>query len=378
MRILGIADATSFHVAKWANALARRGHHVMMVPCGAPGARPPANPPGIELAPFVLPPIRPKRPVATLLALRDLRSLQRSFNPDLVHAHFLGPGAWTTALAGIGPLIVSVMGGDVVGRRWVPGSRIERLLTPFTLRRAAAVTCWSHNLQRIVEQIAGPQKRTTVIVGGIDRGIFRPGPPSEELRARLRIPPSSFVVLSPRILWPLYRIDLILRGFARFREQRPDAVLLLVRYREEQFPEYGRGLDRLIQELGLTEHIRSLPTIPNREMAQYYRLSSCTVSIPSTDGTPMTVMESLACGTPVIISDLPEYDPEILRPEETVLRVDPADPAALSVALARIVTEPGLRERLVTQGAGIVAERADEEREIGRLIELYREILVSR
>jgi glycosyltransferase involved in cell wall biosynthesis len=266
-------------------------------------------------------------------------------------------------------------GGDLVGTRWSPATAIERLLTPVTLKHAALVLCWSRNLECIVHEISGPRARTAILLGGIDRKTFCPGPPPPGLAATLGIPPGAVVVLSPRLFWPRQNIDTIVRGFAVFREHVENAVLLLVRYRAEELPEYARTIDALVVDLGLHSHVRMLSTIPNEQMASYYRLASVTVSIPSTDGTPMSVAESLACKTPVIVSDLPDYDPELFAGERTVLRIDPRDPRALGEALQRLAADAQLRERLAETGAALVARSVDQDGEMDRLEAFYRTVI---
>lgn len=376
MRILGIADSTSVHTIKWANGLARRGHHVWLLSFSAGNAARASYLPSVEHLVPALPSISGRRPLVALRSVLRLRSLRAIWRPDIVHAHFLGHGAWLAALAGNRPLVVSVMGGgDLVGTRWSPATAIERLLTPLTLKHAALVLCWSRNLERIVHEISGPRTRTAVLLGGIDRKTFCPGPPPPGLAATLGIPPGAVVVLSPRLFWPRQNIDTVVRGFAVFREHVEDAVLLLVRYRAEELPEYARTIDALVVDLGLHPHVRMLSTIPNEQMASYYRLASVTVSIPSTDGTPMSVAESLACETPVIVSDLPDYDPELFAGERTVLRIDPRDPRALGEALQRLAADAPLRERLAQTGAALVARSVDQDGEMDRLEAFYRTVI---
>ena len=111
--------------------------------------------------------------------------------------------------------------------------------------------------------------------------------------------------------------------------------------------------------------------IPHGEMADYYRLADMTVSIPSSDGTPMSVLESMACGTPVVVSRIPNYDSHYIEENKTVLMVDPNDPAALATALTRL-----LQDRLLAQSLALEAERrvrlsGSYESQMAKMNELY-------
>jgi glycosyltransferase involved in cell wall biosynthesis len=106
-------------------------------------------------------------------------------------------------------------------------------------------------------------------------------------------------------------------------------------------------------------------------MPSYYSAADCTVSIPNTDGTPLTVLESLACGTPAIVSDLAEYDAGLFRADDTVLRVPPEDAGALAAAMERLAADVALRRRLASAGREATRLQADYRSEMARLALLY-------
>jgi glycosyltransferase involved in cell wall biosynthesis len=155
----------------------------------------------------------------------------------------------------------------------------------------------------------------------------------------------------------------------------PRARLVVLKHEARAEPEYLRHVESLIDSLGLRSSIHLLPALEYAEMPRYLSAADCTISIPDTDGTPMTVMESLACGTPAIVHDLPDYDPEIFVDGRTVLRVPLRDPRALAQAIVRLCRDSSLRETLIGHGTAMVQERANYETEMGRLEQLYRQVL---
>jgi glycosyltransferase involved in cell wall biosynthesis len=376
LKILGIADAGYVHTHKWANYFAAAGHDVSVVPFQPMRAERPSDlHPSVRILQPALPNLHLKRFWITAAAVRRMRTLLRDLRPDLVHAHFLGSGAWFGALAVAHPLVVTVMGGDIVGGRWNPGSRREGLLSAFTLRRADAVTCWSRRLLDVVRPRLRPGVPTAVISGGVDTRIFRPLPNRVEVRRGLGIDPDAFVLLSPRLFWPLYNIHVIVEAFAAVRARMPTAVLALLLHRADHYPEYRQRVETAVDRLGLRSSIRFLPPVPNGRMPEYYAAADATVSVPRTDGTPMTVLESMACGTPAIVSDLAEYDDALFRTDENVLRVPVEDARALAAAALRLAEEPSTRERLAAAGRETTRQHADYATEMGRLAALYDEVL---
>jgi glycosyltransferase involved in cell wall biosynthesis len=158
---------------------------------------------------------------------------------------------------------------------------------------------------------------------------------------------------------------------------QPRARLLLVKYRASAHLDYESHVERLIDELGVRGAVRCVPTIANDDMPAYYSASDCTVSVPNTDGTPMTVMESLACGTPVIISDLSDYDSDLFVDGRTVLRVPVADPDGLARGLLRLMGDTELREAIVRNGGRMVAERGAYTVEMQRLEAMYHSVITG-
>lgn len=367
-----MADVRSPHTEKWANALAERGHTVHLVSYSAFPKESGSLRPGISVEASTIPLFHVKRAWITLGGLARLRGIADRFRPDIVHAHFLGPGAWYAAVARLQPLVVSVMGGgDVQGTTWRPSNPVDRVLTPYTLRRARLVTCWSKNLKEAVSPLLKAGQRCEVVVGGVDTSLFVPDEGDHRLRSVLNLNSQDFVALSPRLLWPRQNIHVIVEAVCQLRRALPNARLVIVRYREEAYPDYAQGIDRMVTEHDLGDAIRFVGAVPNREMPSLYQAVDCTVSVPKTDGTPMTVMESAACGTPAIVHDLPDYDPALFVHEKTVLRVPLNDPAALAAAMLRIAIEPQLRDELRRNGQLMVRQHADYRHEMDRLERLY-------
>ncbi len=374
LSIVGVADADYVHTHKWANHFARRGHRLHLVsfaPVSAAGRA--ALDPAVTLEDWTLPHLHIKRFWVTLAAQRRLRAILSERRADIVHAHFLGHGAWHAALTGHRPLVVSVMGGgDIFGTSWAPTSRRERLLTPFALRRSDLVTCWSHHLARVIRPLMRPGARLEILVGGVDTVRFSRRAEAGELRRALGLEPDSFVVLSPRLFWPTHNIHTIVEAIGRVRASLPRVRLVLVNHRAEVYPEYQKQVLGLIERLGLSALVRQVPGVPYDEMPLYYSAADCMVSIPNSDGTPMTVMESLACGSPAIVGDLPDYDPELFAHGETVLRVPVGDPAGLASALLELASDPVRASGLASAGRRLVEKRANYTVEMDRLEALYR------
>src|SRR6185369_5229883 len=97
-----------------------------------------------------------------------------------------------------------------------------------------------------------------------------------------------------------------------------------------------------LEDAGAADNSRFVGSIPQPQMADYHRLADVTVSIPCTDGTPLTVLESMACGTPVVVGDIPDYDPRYIEKDQTVLMAEPTDAKSVAQAIISLLTDTSL------------------------------------
>ena len=142
----------------------------------------------------------------------------------MLHAHSVADPGWFAALSGFHPLVLTAWGSDVLlGLR--RGPRLNRWLTRYALHRADLLTADARSVLDAARPHLRPGARVELIRFGVDTRAFSPGVDAT-WRARLALE-SGPVLLSIRQCHPLYNIDVIIRAFARIREEIPDARLLV-------------------------------------------------------------------------------------------------------------------------------------------------------
>lgn len=372
MRICYLADGRYIHTRRWMSFFRNRGHEMHLVSFN------PMEPEHVreverlgivyqgQVGAFHL-----KRFWLTARDLSWLARLLRRERIDLLHCHFLGANAWLGALSRFRPLVLTVMGGgDVCGPGWHPRGLRERVLTPHALRRADLVTSWSKVMAEAVRPFCRPGTPIEVIHGGVDLGRFHPGPDPAHLREKLGLPVGARVVFSPRLMRPLSNITQIAAAAELISREEPDIYFLFagpaVQWEEAYEAEVRKALG------AAAERARFIRGIPHDEMADYHRLADVTVSVPSTDGTPMTVLESMACGTPVVVGDIPDYDARYFEPGKTALAAKVGDPHSLAEALLRLLREPALAAGLSAEARRRVESNGSYEAQMSRMEQLYR------
>ncbi|WP_245666874.1 glycosyltransferase family 4 protein [Actinomadura latina] len=183
-----------------------------------------------------------------------------------------------------------------------------------------------------------------------------PGPPSRR---------ENPVVLAAGRLVRAKGFDLLLRAYAPIAAEHPDWTLRI----------FGSGVrrDRLratIGELGLTGRVElrgKTPDLPaEMRRASIYVLSS------RREGMPMVVIEAMGMGLPVVAFDCPHGPAELITPGADGLLVPSGDVDALSAALRKLITDPGLRDRL-----GERALRSVRRHDIGRIGPRWSRLIAS-
>lgn len=380
MRICYLADGRYIHTIRWLRYFSERGNDVHLVSFApmTPEHTRALEEVGVRCHPpmgnFHL-----KRFWLTIEELRSLRHLLRREKIDVLHCHFLSSNAWYAALSGFRPLVVTVMGGgDVNGPDWQPRGGRERLLTPFTLRRTDLVTSWSRVMADVVRPYCREDTPVEVIHGGIDLQRFHRGEKPEYLREKWNLPRDAKVVFSPRLMRPLSNITQIAAAAGLVHEKVPNVYFLFSAPAEERKEAYEADVRKALSDSGAADNARFVGPIPHEEMADYHRLADVTVSIPSTDGTPMTVLESMACGTPVVVSDIPDYDPRYIEKEKTVLMADPSKVESVAEAIISLLVDTSLAERLSSEAERRVRATGSYEAQMSKMNQLYTDLLRSR
>ncbi|HEX5356957.1 MAG TPA: glycosyltransferase [Aquabacterium sp.] len=284
VRILFFADASSVHTRRWVAAAVERGAEAIVI------TRQPADVPGAREVIAIAPGSDKLTWFKALLKVRQVsREVARRFKPTLVHGHYVTSYGLWAAMCGLKvPTVLTAWGSDILVTP--RESRLMRAVVGWSLRHADLITADSMDM---LDEIARyhPAAPCHQILWGADTDKFVPGDPGED-----------FDVISLRTWEANYNIDLILEAFSRFLMLRPQshARLHLLGGGPMQ-----AALEARVQELRLLQQVRFHGRVGDVEMVNAIQRSKVSVSVPTSDATSVSVLESMACGLPIIASDLP-------------------------------------------------------------------------
>lgn len=361
-----LGDPNSIHTRRWIAFFVDRGHRIhLLVPSGE--IIKPGLDDRVQIHRFTISPRLAVRGLASLVTRRNLRRVLRDADPQILHAHALQRYGWLAHLSGFRPFVISAWGSDVFRASetsWWAQYRSRRALVA-----AALVTAVSGPLAQAAIHLGAHADRVRIVHFGVDPGRFAPGPVSSELQGRIGTT-GHRVVFAPRALRPLYRQEVVVTALA----QLPDDVVAI-------FAEGGQGDDvperlrTLAAELGVSARLRFVPAIPHEEMPEFYRLADVVVSVPESDAWPVTALEAMASGTPIVLSDLPSA-------REGLEHVDPSAivPVGDATATARAIRTrldltPDARADLGQRLRKAAIERGDMRTNLLEMEHQYRHLV---
>lgn len=247
--------------------------------------------------------------------------------------------------------------------------RLERTL----LAESDALVCVSRVSRAFLASRGAPLRRIEVIPNGVDPEAFQPSPlPSLDGRVPL--------VLYVGTLADWQGLSVVVDALPRVLQHRPVHLRIVGRGRSRQ----RKDLLRRVRRLGLLEHVSFEPGRPHHEVpALIAEADVCVAPLAYNERNvvqgccPLKVLEYLACGRPLVASNLPVVR-ELVREEKEALLVPPDAPEALAAALLRVLHDPHLARRLAERGARRVRAQFTWQRAQERLLRLYARLLAAR
>jgi teichuronic acid biosynthesis glycosyltransferase TuaC len=303
---------------------------------------------GMSVAPYLL--YR-----AALSAVRKLLAQGLVF--DAIDAHYMYPdgvaAVWLGQTLGW-PVVITSRGSDV---SLLPNYRRPRQLIEQAISRADGLVGVSAAIKAALVELGAASDRVVVLRNGVDTDLFRP---LDRTQAR-----AALGLSRPTLLSVGHLIER--KGHHRAIEAMrllPGHDLLIA----GEGPERER-LAGLVAKLGLQSQVRLLGARPHAELPSLYSAADALVLASSREGWANVLLEAMACGTPVVASDI-WGNPEVVQTRDAGLIAKANTPEGLAAGVIDLLGDPPDRA-----GTRAYAERFGwEETSLGQ-IALFRRVL---
>jgi glycosyltransferase involved in cell wall biosynthesis len=306
---------------------------------------------GMTLAPQLL-----YRAVRPFIA----RLLREGPGFDLIDAHYAYPDGVAASLLGRDfglPVVITARGTDV---NVIPRYAAARKQVVAAVGRAAGLITVSADLKQILVGLGAAPERVRVLRNGVDLKQFRL---VDRAAARQHHGVSGKMLVSVGGLIPRKGHDLTIRALAEL----PDVTLLIA----GEGPERG-ALAELAQRLGVADRVRLLGRVAHGDLPTLYATADAMVLASSFEGWANVLLESMACGTPVVATAL-GGNPEVVTEPAAGLLVGERSAPAIADGVRRLLADPPARG-----ATRAYAEQFDWDATTEGQLALFREILAAR
>jgi 1,2-diacylglycerol 3-alpha-glucosyltransferase len=367
-------------VQKLARAMVAKGHAVTVVTASERGDPYRDNDQGVQLVrvrsrdnPFW------KEGPIPFIGWDDLEDLAEAFQPDILHTHEAAILAWQflrlSRRRGL-PLVASCHYVPRFVAQYLGGELTEDWVEPI----AWGYSIWLLNQcdhvvfpnpihrQQFLER--GLTVPSSIISNGMDIVRYCPADGRDEVvEARYQLPPRPRILFVGRLARDK-EIDVLIHALAHLLRQM-EAHLLLV----------GRGDDRkrleeLVKDLGLGPWVHFLGFVPEEDMPALYRSVDLFAIASTCEVQSLPTLQALATGKPVVAVNALAL-PELVRDGLNGFLVPPGEAEAMAEAMARILRDPELAERMGRAGLAIAQHHA-QEHTFDRYEALYQQLVRAR
>uniref|UniRef100_B8DK34 Glycosyl transferase group 1 n=1 Tax=Nitratidesulfovibrio vulgaris (strain DSM 19637 / Miyazaki F) TaxID=883 RepID=B8DK34_NITV9 len=297
-----------------------------------------------------------------LTGIARLAALLRREKVDILHAQdsyllqWAAPAAWLTGVR----LVYTEHATH--GFETQPRARLlVRLLAPFL----GGISCVTETLRNYMVDVLGvAPHRLRVIRNGVDTVRFSPAGPGKQVA---ELPPGwaqgGLVYGNVARFCDAKDHPGLLQAFAAVRATHPDARLLLVGDGERR-----DEAERLCRELGLEGAVHFSGT--RRDIPELLRAMDVFVLSSRYEGMPVAVLEAMACGIPVVTTEVGGIG-ELVTDGETARVVPPHDVQALAAAMRWMADNPAHRQAMREKAMEMVRSRCSDEAMLRGYLALY-------
>ncbi len=270
-------------------------------------------------------------PLTMALAARSAVAQVRAsgFDFDVIDAHYFYPDGVAAALLAKWfdrPLVITARGSDVTQ---LPAFAGPRRMIRWAAREASAIVTVCAALKTELAMLGADATKIAVLRNGVDLADFAPVD-VVAARKRLSLPPEGHVIASVGHLIPRKGHELVVEALASL----PDATLLIAGSGPD-----GDPLAALAKRLGVDRRVRFLGQLPHDVLPLVYGASDALVLASSNEGWANVLLEAMACGTPVVATDVGGSREVVDAPEAGIL-LQRRDVPSIAVALKGLFAAP--------------------------------------
>lgn len=349
MRVVLISGANSIHTVKWANALAARSNDVYVISC--PNHKFSENRFSGDVEVKYL---KYKAGKGYYLNARELRRFIKEINPDVINVHYASGYGTLARKAKIGKYLLNVWGSDVYD--FPNESFIKKIILKKNLKSAYMIASTSNCMAEETKKYT--DKKIYITPFGVDTKKFYP----------LNLKKNELILGTVKTLDTKYGIEYLIKGVNE---------LIKRGYKDFEYHIYGNGPKKeeylnLIRDLKLENIVFLKGYCPNDQLNSVINNFTISIfgSVSESESFGVAAVESMACGIPVIASNVAGFN-EVIVNGKTGLIYERKNYSKLADLIESLAFKKENYDSIATAGRNRVIELYDWNKNVDEMLKIY-------
>lgn len=375
MKICYFGNPQSIHLERWMRYFIDRGHEVHVV-TPEPAEIKGAHVHEIPYSAFYDEPTSfwyKLRGIGHLLNILRQRQLVseikrtlKNIGADILDAHYLTYYGVIASHLDFHPLVITIWGSDILVDPEKYGGKRLNLMSK-ALNKADMVLCFGRRACEAVKRLGKDPEKIRPAPLGVDTQRFRPQPKDARLIWEWDAADSP-VVISTRNLEPIYDVAAFVRAMPLVLSQAGDARFVIASDGSQR-----AHLEALASSIGVGEKARFVGRLDHDELPRYLATADIYVSTSVSDGASASLVEAMACGLAVVTTNAGDA-PKWVKSGQNGFVVPLDSPEKLAEKIAHLLKDDQLRQKAGEVNRALATEKADYQREMRKIEELYTEL----
>lgn len=354
MKICYLADIKSAHTHKFLNYFVKKGYDIHVISLGK-GEYNGVKVHSLDIEDNVMKGKSEKGKVGYLKKIKKVKELINEIKPDILHAHYASSYGLLGALANYHPYIISVWGSDVYD--FPIKSPIHKMIIKYNLKKADYILSTSNVMKKETEKYTNKEIKVTPF--GVDINKFYPN----------KVESDEIIIGTIKTLEEKYGVQYLVKAFKQVKEENKDLDIKLRIGGKGSQEDY---LKNLCRELHIENDVTFLGFVKPDDVIKEFQRFDISV-FPSTldsESFGVAAVESEACGTPVIVSNVGGLM-ESTKPNETSLVIEKKSVEDLAEKLNILVRDKDLRIKMGKAARKFVEDNYSLEKNFEYINKIY-------